>query len=56
MTLWQKKKYKQINRFIKVPKIFTKVILRRAEVDSQTHGKSQLVILSMDKCTIKVGR
>ncbi|XP_020628526.1 F-box/WD repeat-containing protein 2-like isoform X2 [Orbicella faveolata] len=31
-----------------------KVILRRAEVDSRTHAKNQLVILSMDKRAIKI--
>lgn len=32
----------------------TKVILRRTEVESQTHANNQLVILSMDKRAIKV--
>ena len=33
---------------------YTKVILKRSEVDTHTHRKGQYVVLSMDKRNIKV--
>ena len=34
--------------------LYTKVFLKRSEVDSHTHRKGQYVVLSMDKRNIKV--